>query len=192
MDTGKTDRRVRYTKRALEGALIELRRERSLSKISVKELCERADVNRSTFYAHYRNQYDLMTQIESEVLADLERYLTECASSSDNVAKVLEYAQANADLFIMLLDEGEGRFQRRIMELVRLFDLRTTEDGARLDDYEVEYLYLFAVSGALGVLTQWLRNGTPQSPEKMSELLVGMISFGIRVAGEDVSPPSHR
>lgn len=188
MDTGKTDRRVRYTKRALADALIELRREKGLSKISVKELCEKADVNRSTFYAHYRSQYDLMAQIETEVLADLEQYLTECASSSDNVAKVLEYAQANADLFLMLLGEGEGRFQQRIMELVHLFDLRA-DLGAGLEGYATEYLYLFAVNGALGVLTRWLENGTPQSPAEMSKLLVGMISFGIRVDGGSITPP---
>ena len=51
MAAEKVDRRVRYTKRALTQALVQLVQERPVSKISVKELCERADVNRSTFYA---------------------------------------------------------------------------------------------------------------------------------------------
>lgn len=183
MEMGKTDRRVRYTKRALTGALIELMRDTHLSKISVKALCERADVNRSTFYAHYQSPSDLLAHIEAEVIADLEAYLREEEQPANNVTKILEYAQANADLFIMLLDESDDDFQRRIMDLVHLVDLEMTEAGRATPDYATEYMYLFAVNGALGVLTQWLKNGTPQSPAEMSELLVGMIEFGIRERG---------
>ena len=45
-------RRTRYTRRAMQDALIELLRNQPLGSITVKALCERADVNRSTFYAH--------------------------------------------------------------------------------------------------------------------------------------------
>lgn len=118
METGKTDRRVQYTKRALTSALIDLMRENHISKISVKALCAAADVNRSTFYAHFRNQYDLLAYIEAEALEDLKaRLLADGEPRTRNVEKILEYAKENADVFLMLLDESEGGFQRQIMEL---------------------------------------------------------------------------
>lgn len=56
MTKGLTEsRRTRYTRAAMQDALIELLRDQALGDITVKALCERADVNRSTFYAHYSN-----------------------------------------------------------------------------------------------------------------------------------------
>ena len=180
MEAAKTDRRVRYTKRALTKALVELLRENHVSKVSVKALCELADVNRSTFYAHFRSPYDLLESIESEALDDLKAHLlADGEPHTANVVKVLEYAKDNADLFLMLLEESDGSFQRQIMELVHLVDLQPSDrKGVNAPD-SLEYMYLFAVSGALAMLTRWLENGTPQSPEEMSELLLRIIQHGV-------------
>ena len=59
-------RRTRYTRRAMQDALIELLRNQPLGSITVKALCERADVNRSTFYAHYTSIEDLLHDIERD------------------------------------------------------------------------------------------------------------------------------
>lgn len=67
------DRRVKYTLLALRGSLLELMREKDVSRITVKELCERADVNRGTFYAHYASPADLLEQIEQELLEKVAR-----------------------------------------------------------------------------------------------------------------------
>ncbi|MDB1787855.1 TetR/AcrR family transcriptional regulator [Eggerthella lenta] len=180
METGKTDRRVQYTKRALTSALIDLMRENHISKISVKALCAAADVNRSTFYAHFRNQYDLLAYIEAEALEDLKaRLLADGEPRTRNVEKILEYAKENADVFLMLLDESEGGFQQQIMELAHLVDLQMSDQDAAVDADDLEYMYLFAVSGALGMLSHWLKKGTPQSPAEMSELLMSMIQHGV-------------
>ena len=62
-------RRTRYTRRAMQDALIELLRNQPLGSITVKALCERADVNRSTFYAHYASIEELLHDIEDETMA---------------------------------------------------------------------------------------------------------------------------
>ena len=75
MKNEKTDRRARYTRMVLKESLIELLKEKRISNISIKEICERADINRSTFYSHYQDQYDLMHQVEQEVLGEIREYL---------------------------------------------------------------------------------------------------------------------
>ena len=85
-------------------------------------------------------------------------------------------------MFIVLLDESDGAFQRQIMELAHVVDLRPTDEPEACLDDRLEYMYLFAVTGALGVLTQWLKKGTPQSPAVMSEMLMRMIQSGIEEA----------
>ena len=58
-----------YTQKALRDSLIELMQKKPISKITIKELCENADINRTTFYAHYTDQYDLLKHIEDETLS---------------------------------------------------------------------------------------------------------------------------
>ena len=71
----KIDRRVKYTKMVLEESFITLMEKKDISKITIKEICEKADINRSTFYAHYSDQYDLLRKIENKFLADIQAYL---------------------------------------------------------------------------------------------------------------------
>lgn len=75
-------RRTRYTRRAMQDALIDLMRERPLGSITIKALCEQADVNRSTFYAHYDSIEELLHDIEDETMAWVTTArLTSCSCS---------------------------------------------------------------------------------------------------------------
>ncbi|MFA6846158.1 MAG: TetR family transcriptional regulator, partial [Sphaerochaetaceae bacterium] len=70
------DRRARYTRMVLKQSLLSLMKERPITKISVKELCEKADVNRTTFYAHYTAINELLQQIESELMERIRNSLS--------------------------------------------------------------------------------------------------------------------
>ena len=61
------DSRVRRTKRLLRQGLTELLQEKSIKKITVRELSERVDINRGTFYLHYKDIYDLVSFLEPEL-----------------------------------------------------------------------------------------------------------------------------
>ena len=64
----KTDARVRYTKRVLKESFLKLLKEKSVNKITVKEVCELAELNRATFYLHYSDCFALLESIEQELL----------------------------------------------------------------------------------------------------------------------------
>ena len=65
----KNNQRTRLSKMMLKNALLDLLREKGMiTKISVRELCERADLNRSTFYAHYSEPKQLLAEVEDELL----------------------------------------------------------------------------------------------------------------------------
>ena len=77
-------RRTRYTRRAMQDALIELLRDQPLGSITVKALCERADVNRSTFYAHYASIEELLHDIEDETMAWVTTALEQLLAQPDS------------------------------------------------------------------------------------------------------------
>ena len=62
------DLRVKKTERSIQQAFLDLRRQKPLEKITVKELCQRADIHKSTFYSHYEDLYALSDALETQVV----------------------------------------------------------------------------------------------------------------------------
>ncbi|WP_306663957.1 TetR/AcrR family transcriptional regulator [Robertmurraya korlensis] len=73
----KLDRRKRYTKMVLKESLMNLLKQKPISSITIKEVCELADINRSTFYAHYSDQYELLYSIEEEFIEGMVHTLSQ-------------------------------------------------------------------------------------------------------------------
>lgn len=85
----KTDKRIEKTKRAIKNAFIELRAKKSLEKITVKELCELAYINKSTFYSHYEDIYALSNAFEYEMVSEI----------VSSIPKDLDYNFSNPEIF---------------------------------------------------------------------------------------------
>lgn len=66
------DRRIRYTRYALQNALIACMQQKPFNRITVREICETADINRSTFYMHYKDIYELLDEIEEQVYQEID------------------------------------------------------------------------------------------------------------------------
>ena len=118
------NRRVQMTKRLLKEALLELLDEKPLEKISVTDVCRRADVNRSTFYAHYMDTTALLHEMEQEVFSELpgadflpvdvhdQRFF-------DALESFFTYVRKNERLFrILLVRRESGTFHRTLLHTV--------------------------------------------------------------------------
>jgi AcrR family transcriptional regulator len=186
MKTGKADRRVRLTKQLIKESLVELMREHPISGISVKMLCETADINRSTFYAHYTDTSDLLCQIQQEITSELAEYVSQCAffeQSNLNIQaihQILEYAKKNSDLFMVLLSEnGDIAFQKNIMLLAQQKTINEIRNMKNLERSTSEYLQVFVVTGALNVVEKWLKDGMRESTQEMAELCSTLLFKGL-------------
>ena len=65
------DLRIERTKKCIKDAVIELRKNRSIEKITIKELAALASINKATFYSHYSDIYDLSEQLENEIILSI-------------------------------------------------------------------------------------------------------------------------
>jgi AcrR family transcriptional regulator len=186
MKAEKVDRRIKYSKMILKKSLVDLMREQPISKISVKMLCEAADINRSTFYAHYTDQYDLLRQLEQEVIAELEKHISkddfskESAQTVQILNQILVYIAKNEALFKILLGEnGNSTFHKEIMLLAQQKTIRALQSDQRIDPRTSEYLQCFATTGALSIMQKWLQDGMVEPTEKMSELASKLLFKGL-------------
>lgn len=183
MKDGKMDRRVKYTKTMLKDALVQLMQKQHISSISVKSLCDIADINRSTFYTHYTDQYDLLRHIEEEVLDNLKLHLKKqdykdnLPVSAQVMTRILEYAKENADLLKVLLSENcDFAFQKDILELSQIV---SPQYNKALDGRTKEYLMTYGITGCVSFLHKWLKDGTIESPASITELLLQVLYHGI-------------
>lgn len=184
----KVDRRVKYTRMVLEDSFIKLMEKKDISQITIKEICEKADINRATFYAHYSDQNDLLRKIENKLLDNIKAYLEKIDQKKTEVSavliaeKIFEYIQENARLCKLLLSErGDFSFQKQIMTLVYDIIIAEITDNNKITKEDAEYVYSFTISGCVGIVQKWLDDGMKKSPRYMAEtvikLTLGLISL---------------
>ena len=175
-DKTKADRRIRKTQTLFRKVLIQLLMEKDLKNISVSELTELADVNRGTFYLHYKDVYDLFEQIENEALEEFTRIIKEYQQRDSIIWKdimldLFKYIAANADIFIAILKTKESTFLSKIIEMNRP---QNKEQWRKLfvkgrEEY-YEYYFAFFSSGCIEMVRSWFIKGMPEPAEQMAAL----------------------
>lgn len=183
--TSKLDRRKKYTHMVLKDSLIKILKEKKISSVTVKEICEQADINRSTFYSHYSDQYDLLNKIEEEMIEDMNKTLSAYNLSEKEEAlqmteKVLEYLATNRDVCQTLLSEnGDTYFQKRVMMITQQYTMKNWMADNTSDETMSEYISLLVISGSIHVIQSWLNNGMDKSPKEMAEMINNFANKGL-------------
>jgi len=158
-------RRVRMTKRLLKDALMELMTQKPLSSISVTDLCNIADVNRSTFYSYYSDTLQLLGEIENDLINQLPAAKPIDGHPDLNGTLVEEftlfftYVRKHARDFDVLLQTGRIEFSERIMRTV--MDRFPQQQGKNQNKIITRWGYLYAMNGVIGILRDWIREDFP-------------------------------
>lgn len=191
MKSQKTDHRVRLTKQIIKDSLVTLMQEYPVSKLSVKMLCEMAGINRSTFYAHYTDVYDLLNQVQDEIIYQISEHISERAFSEQtqltviSLNQILEYAKDNSRLLKVLLSEnGDFTFQKNVILLAQDKIIHELRNMRHIDPATSEYLQIYAISGALSVIRRWLQFDMKESTKDMADLCAKLLYKGL--SGFDV------
>jgi AcrR family transcriptional regulator len=191
------DLRVRRTRKLLQKALLDAASDKGFAQVTVRDITERAMVNRATFYRHYEDKYDLLRQyleelagmIDSQSEASLvENGLDMSADSLPaGLVNLYRHIQANREFYrVMLGNQGDPAFCaqsfRGFIErgLRRMLSSQTpqTDPGRPPVDLIVSYL----LNAGIGAMIWWLEEEQPCSPEQMAVWL-----YQLSMASIDVS-----
>jgi AcrR family transcriptional regulator len=167
------DRRVRRTRRILHEALIELILERAYERITVQDILDRADIGRSTFYAHFRDKDALLIAGFDEMGERLRRELdamspgTPPADPARPAAIIFEHAYRHQHVYRALCGRQGGNLvfrhlHRLIGELMR--EHLRPHIAAAAADLPAEVVAEFYTSSMLGLLVWWVDRGFPHGP----------------------------
>ena len=140
------NRRSAQTEQQIRRIFLELLEKKSLSKISVTEICRMADLDRSTFYLHFCDVYELTHHVEEVQLADIRDQIRELAERNlpgeDVMRAILEYLETNRSTFLVLMKEGSPFFwnevRRTLQQYFREAVCRQYPEAASLPVRELE------------------------------------------------------
>lgn len=189
------NRRVQFTKTALRDAMIELITEKPLTSITVKDVCARADINRSTFYLHYKDVDSLLVEVEDYALDCINLRFSGPEHAFEELSTFLNHLKATprmCKLFFALGGErGDPRFNRRLQELTyKAFERGWNEHvPVGNSDNEKTLVYSYTLPGIVSVFYAWLTDKMPDmSAEQLVRLLQKLLLHGVTGLGEDLFP----
>ena len=181
----KINRSVRRTQRDLRNSLIELMKKKSILRITAKEIYEAADIGRTTFYAHYKDQYDLLEEIETDTIEQIEGYLHRNAIAILNKKDIIEnaivslnYIADNCGLFQVLLGEnGNIIFQKKFFHyfIERSQKVLQNKSENPEDVYIHEGYSVYIVNGTIGLIQYWLKNNMHIPVPTLAKMIVKII-----------------
>lgn len=178
MKEQKQDRRIRRTQKLLKDSLIELMEEKEFKNISVKDITERADLNRGTFYLHYSDTYHLLQDIEEEVLLSFQEMI-DCYKHGfqrDTLLPVLnpiiDYISENSAICKILFENNASTdFLNRFHSLIHKNGLEIIETMfPRAEDSIADCFFEFVTYGLIGMLRQWIDTGQKLPKKRLAEL----------------------
>lgn len=158
------DQRVRITKKLIKTALFELLKEKEIQQISIKELCEKANINRGTFYNHYSSAREVLKEIEKEAMDSLLLDLCQVSfnpTSKQFLLRFFKKIQKEKELYQVLFHQcNDNPFLNGLQDAVKK-TLQIQDD----------YLFLFMMNGNLSLIKEWINKDFDISAERFSEIV---------------------
>ena len=165
-------RRTQMTRHLIRTALIELMGEKTFERITIKELCERADVNRTTFYLHYTDQRSVLNDVKETVCKKTVAMITETdfADPTAFVEQFLCYIRENDRVFrILFMNDESDSFRFALMDATarELLQYLPVTADPQADAFGLAYM----MSGSLSIIIEWMKTGYERSPKELARFI---------------------
>lgn len=169
----KVDRRVVKSQEAIKKAILELIAEKNFDDITIRDIADKANVNRGTIYLHYMDKFDLLEKIIEEHINNLREL---CQSASEMTFKEGNYVWfeyfANNYLFFstMLTTKSSAYFRSRFLELVvQEYRVEVDVTKGKNQGLSEDVVLQFFGAAVVGAVEWWFKNGMPLPPRVMAE-----------------------
>lgn len=177
----KTDLRVIKTKKLLYDSLLELMKDKPFEEIKVSDICDRALINRSTFYAHYSDKYELF----SSYIESLKEALSKELEKNTNITNSREYYLEMLSLFFNhVLEQREaylaiGKQNRNSIVMDMIYNAFSEEIAKRIENEEIisknkipgKFVATFYLGAIFSVGMEWVTNKDKYTKEDLLKYL---------------------
>ena len=151
------------TKQIIKDSFWELYKEKKIENITVKDITQKAGFNRTTFYAYFTDVYDVLEQIEDDLMPGTEHLPPIDATreySDDFLRNIITIYEKNSAYFSVLLSEnGDPRFALKLKTVFKSMMMDAIENRVNTSPEEMDYALEFFVGGTLSIVKHWYDQG---------------------------------
>lgn len=175
----KANLKVINTKRKLSRSLISLLTSKSITEIDVSELCERAGINRTTFYKHYASLYHLLDELIVQFFKRIETLFLSLSSGENTTSKVaylLKYLKQNREFVTIIMNNNSfSSISERLIQLNFICNLINSNIQYRKNAYVSEDYYVdFIISGWIAAIRRWVNENCDLDENTLARLLTSI------------------
>lgn len=174
--------RGQETQRQLTDVLMQLILEKGYEPVTVKDITERAGIDRSTFYLHFSDKYDLLLKSQQQLIDDLIERVTLDNAPLSGIAMTFEHMAQHVNQYRVLL-QFEGStvplLHDYIVRAVKpIIELRLREGGAN-SSIDTDLVANFITGALRSTARWWLQNGMPYPPDEITKRFIQLATSGL-------------
>ncbi len=171
----KANQHYQMTHKNIRDAFLDLLNEKDLQDITITEICRNLNLSRGTFYVHYTDVYDLMTETERFMAEEMQRRFLEAQKISVREAflEIFRFALENRIFYSIYLERGHAMHMEEHFSVDDFEDPNLPPDDPRHNLSEVELFYhneLFR-AGVRTLMRCWFARECRESPEELFDIL---------------------
>lgn len=171
------------TKQDLIDAFWTLYCEKRIEKITVKQITEKAGYNRSTFYEYFIDVYNVLEQIETSIIPNINE-LPPLAMSTGNLGMPLDifmeiYEQNNKYYSVILGDDGDAAFASKLKNAIKPMLKEALKTQVKVSETELDFILEYILSAMIGIMSYWFKQDKVLPGEKLISLMTEMMENGV-------------
>lgn len=165
----KTDLRTRYTRQVIRDSFFTLLQKQPVERITVREVCDLAQINRGTFYKHYRDCFDLAEKLEEELVQRFAEGLNFQGREDGTAAivSILRQLRDDPEMTALLRWEGRRGNLARALMAACFRCIKTHITGFPAEESALDSRNVFLVGGSTGLVEYWMHSGMQEPPEEL-------------------------
>ena len=173
----KTSERTDFLNEVIKDSFLKLLKKKDYNRITVSDLCRCANVSRGTFYKYYGNQFDLLADMENDLLEFLVSTIREHAANPVKIIETIcEYLESHLEFGRLIVNNNvDPLFPQRLFAQEILRESVMRNYGSMPDETAQEYLFNYVIYGAYRIICLWINKDQRESPEEIAQLLIRLI-----------------
>ncbi len=182
------DRRTRKTNKAIKKALVKLMLEKDISKITIKDIAEEADINRGTFYFHFYDVYEVLEQIEDDIISKIYELIDEfnfkdlASSPLPFLLKISDFLNEDREFNkLLFMNESSVTFLNKLKILLKQ---KIINDNINSIDIKNQQSFscciIFIASGTIDLYKEWFKGNINMTIEELSKTIDHLIIDGVK------------
>ncbi len=175
----KNNQRYQETEKLIQNTLLSLAQEKDIHKVTVRAICEKAHINRSSFYLHYLDIHDLIDKMGREMMKEIGEMMRHSDSvidfflDPDSMAQMIGFVKEHRAFFEIYLTHYTATANENFSLLWESAAKPYLLDHyGTIDEDEVWYYFSYFKAGFISVLSQWIHRGCPEPPEKLTKIIL--------------------